>query len=249
VNWFARKWDTFCRLASPRRRREREFLDPQGALDAALADSRWAAAIDDVMSKEAPNLGAPDEQVEFDYPADPRFAEGDYHRYMLGRYAMAARLVEGMDVADFCSGLGWGSYLLSQSARSVTAIEINSRAVRWAEDAWRRDNLAFVCADALDAPLAGRSFGAVCAFECLEHMDRGEAARFIRAMPSFMAPGGLLIGTSQFVATERDAQAVLAAGPKTHRFIPTVAQARELFWPHFREFEIVDGKIFKGRRR
>ena len=249
MNWFQRKWDTFLRLSCPRRRRERRLLDPEGAYEAALADAAWAKAVDEIMARTAPALSGTAGEAEFHYPSDTRFTENGYYKYMLGRYMMAARLIGGKKAVDCCAGLGWGGYLLAHGCESVTAFDIDPRAVEWAAGAWKRGNLNFLVADALEPPFAPGSFGAACAFESIEHLDVGELAPFVKAVAGLLAPGGVFLGSTAFVATERDARAVLKAGPAVHRTILTVARARELFRPYFREFEIVDRRIFKARKR
>jgi len=249
VNWLERKWDTFLRLASPRRRRERSRLVPERAYEKALGESAQAKAVREIMDRAAPVPGGACEEAEFHYPSDPRFAENDYYKFMLGRYVMAADFIGPKKVIDCCAGLGWGAFLLAHGCERVTAFDVDRRAVEWAARTWKRDNLDFLVADALSMPFRPEGFQAACAFESIEHMDIPGLEAFVKEVARILVPGGVFLGTSCFVATEHDARAVLEAGPTAHRTILTVARARELFRPHFREFEIVDRRVFKARKR
>ncbi len=86
------------------------------------------------------------------------------------RYLWAAPLVAGRDVLDLTSGEGFGSAILTQSADSVTGIDID-----------RQDLSAF----------ADGTFGAVVAFELIGHL--GQEWRTLAEASRVLSPDGLLI--------------------------------------------------------
>ncbi len=112
-----------------------------------------------------------------------------YHRYFLAR-----DLCRDMDVLDIASGEGYGAALLSQTARSVVAIEISAEAVRHAQAAYPRDNLRFVSCDARSIPIADASVDIVVSFETIEHF--AEHDRFISEIRRVLRPGGALVISS-----------------------------------------------------
>lgn len=86
------------------------------------------------------------------------------------RYAWATRWVWGEDVHDLGCGTGYGSYLLSMVADSVTGFDINREALEWADLRFYAPNLEYVHHDLLNGPPPGVVSYYV-AFEVLEHLD------------------------------------------------------------------------------
>ena len=60
------------------------------------------------------------------------------------RYHLAQSLATGKRVVDLASGEGYGSELLSQAARSVIGVEIDTEALAHATTKYRRDNLTAI---------------------------------------------------------------------------------------------------------
>ncbi len=110
------------------------------------------------------------------------------------RYAAVASLVVGKRVLDAACGEGYGSYLLAQSARHVTGLDLSFAAVAHARSRYPRDNLAFVAGSITAIPLAPASVDLVVSFETVEHLSaqREMLAEFRRVL----APGGLLVISS-----------------------------------------------------
>ena len=108
------------------------------------------------------------------------------------RYLWAAGLVEGRRVLDLASGEGFGAAILARSAESVTGIEIDQRTVDHSSLNYGSEWISFTLGDAQDlSAFPDASFGAVVAFEMIEHVPDqervlGEAARVL-------TPDGLLI--------------------------------------------------------
>ena len=91
------------------------------------------------------------------------------------RYAWAATLVSDKVVLDAACGEGYGSSLLSRTARRVTGIDIDADSVAHASARYATDSLAFECASCLDLPLADDSVDVVVSFETLEHLAEHDA--------------------------------------------------------------------------
>lgn len=86
------------------------------------------------------------------------------------RYAAAAPLVAGKRVLDAASGEGYGSYLLAQTAREVTGVDLAPAAVGHAAQRYARANLRYVAGSVTDLPLAPASVDVVVSFETIEHL-------------------------------------------------------------------------------
>ena len=124
------------------------------------------------------------------------------------RYLFASRLVGGRDVLDLASGEGFGAALLAGAARSVVGIDIDERTVEHSRLNYAVDNLQFEVGDARDlSRFEPGSFGAVVAFELIEHM--AEHDQLLGAIDRVLAADGMLIISSpnkQAYTDERDFQ-------------------------------------------
>jgi O-antigen biosynthesis protein len=134
---------------------------------------------------------------------DPPVLYEHFHRYLF-----ASRLVDGRDVLDLASGEGFGAALLAESARSVMGIDIDERSVEHARLNYALDNLQFRIGDARElSQFEPGSFGAVVAFELIEHM--AEHDRLLGEIDRVLDSDGLLIISSPDRAAytdERDFQ-------------------------------------------
>ncbi|MAG33509.1 MAG: hypothetical protein CL908_21745, partial [Deltaproteobacteria bacterium] len=102
------------------------------------------------------------------------------------RYVLATRIVEGLRVLDLASGTGYGSALLSRSARSLVSLDL--------EAAHLGGVPAGVCGDALRLPFRDESFDVVVCFEAIEHVP--EPARLVSEARRVLAgPRILLVST------------------------------------------------------
>lgn len=91
------------------------------------------------------------------------------------RYAWASQLVGGKVVLDAACGEGYGSFLLSRQAASVTGVDIDQQTVDHARRRYPAENLVFEQADCTRLPLADDSVDVVVSFETLEHLAEHDA--------------------------------------------------------------------------
>lgn len=110
------------------------------------------------------------------------------------RYAWARGLVDGLDVIDLACGEGFGSAMLAASARRVIGIDISDSAVRHAESRYQVQNLSFLCADAVNLPLADHCADVVVSFETIEHL--ANQAGMMAEIRRVLRPAGFLIISS-----------------------------------------------------
>jgi SAM-dependent methyltransferase len=91
-------------------------------------------------------------------------------QHHLARYTFALGYVSGKRVLDIGSGAGYGSYILSFLADSVTGIDVSAEAVQFALARFYAPNLTFQCLDIESNYQAANGWQVVTCFECLEHL-------------------------------------------------------------------------------
>jgi GT2 family glycosyltransferase/SAM-dependent methyltransferase len=120
---------------------------------------------------------APDVQVVYEH----------FHRYM-----WAARLVEGRKVLDLGSGEGFGAAILAGFAAHVVGVDVDERTVEHSKLNYGGKNLEFRVGTALDLSAFGDgSFGAVVAFEIIEHVQDQE--RVLDEVARLLGDDGVLV--------------------------------------------------------
>jgi SAM-dependent methyltransferase len=113
---------------------------------------------------------------------DEQIASGDLLAAThLHRYELARELTRGRTVVDLCCGSGYGSRILSQTARHVIGVDVDAETTAAANVAADQDGLAdrveFVAADALTylEGVTPDPASAVVCFEGLEHVPDPDA--------------------------------------------------------------------------
>jgi GT2 family glycosyltransferase/SAM-dependent methyltransferase/glycosyltransferase involved in cell wall biosynthesis len=120
---------------------------------------------------------APDVQVVYEH----------FHRYL-----WAAGLVAGRRVLDLGSGEGFGAALLAESATHVVGIDIDQLTVEHSRLNYAGSRLAFERGSATDLSAhADGSFGAVVAFEIIEHVR--EQQEVLAEVARVLGDDGILV--------------------------------------------------------
>ena len=108
------------------------------------------------------------------------------------RYLWAAHLVDGLRVLDLGSGEGFGAAALAESAAHVLGVDVDERTVEHSRLNYGGPNLKFELGTALDLSAHGDgSFGAVVAFELIEHV--GEQERVLAEVARVLGDAGILL--------------------------------------------------------
>jgi ubiquinone/menaquinone biosynthesis C-methylase UbiE len=125
------------------------------------------------------------------------------HYEHLHRYALAAEFAQGKSVLDLASGEGYGSFMLSNNAISVTGIEIDVKSVIHAQNKYVKDNLKFIQGSILDIPIKDTNvFDIVVCFEAIEHIT--EHDKLLAEIKRLIKADGVLIISSPNKITYTD---------------------------------------------
>jgi len=123
-------------------------------------------------------------------PASQDYIELLFHWH---RYNIAANLARGKVALDLACGDGFGTYYISQFARSITGMDIDEGVIERARKKYVRDNLKYLAGPAFEIPCRSASFDVVISFETIEHMDGKAQTKFLNEVKRVLKPGGLVV--------------------------------------------------------
>ncbi len=109
----------------------------------------------------------------------------------LHRYSMASNYVKDLVVLDIACGEGYGSNILSQTAKHVYGVDIDSETITCAQKKYVKSNISFKIGSTDSIPMEDNSIDVVVSFETIEHHDRHE--EMMKEISRVLKPDGLLI--------------------------------------------------------
>jgi len=128
------------------------------------------------MSKKAhqSNIKLPgkDSTLAMDYERYLPDMRGLIHFEHLHRYLHAASYVGGKVVLDVSCGEGYGTYILSQQAKSAIGVDISSQTIKAAKKKYPFENIDFLVSDAASTSIENDSMDMVVSFETIEHLQK-----------------------------------------------------------------------------
>lgn len=177
-------------------------------------------------------------------PGDPVYAKGWWKKMIL-RYGIAAHLSRNKYVLDTCSGLGWGSYLISQKAGKVVSIDIDELSLNFARKYWgeKQSNIDFRKASVLDIPFDDNTYDVVIAMESIEHFTQEDGERYFNECYRVLKKGGILFGSSAFPANRKEADELCAKNPY-HYYVYTKKEIKSLLKRNFRWAYIFQNRLY-----
>lgn len=206
--------------------------------------ARWRARLDvarrveEVLALDPAEVGQKiDRTAPRSLPGNPEFVKSGWTEHMLLRYFLAMDVAAGKKVLDSCCGLGWGTHLVASVAGSVTGIDIDPPSIAFCRSQWRDENADFVEGSVLDLPFSDESFDVVLCMEAIEHFRPEDGRRYLEELRRVCRPGGALVGSSAFPASETAARELCAQNPH-HLHIYTAEEMRRLL-----------GEVFSGPTR
>lgn len=111
----------------------------------------------------------------------------------LQRYKSITGLVEGKRVVDIACGEGYGTAILADKAAEIVGIDIDSGAVKRAQDKYNRTNLSYRVGSVEHIPEEAASVDVIVSFETIEHVSQKLQQAFLRECARVLKPDGILI--------------------------------------------------------
>ncbi|MBI4386196.1 MAG: class I SAM-dependent methyltransferase [Elusimicrobia bacterium] len=112
--------------------------------------------------------------LHYDERACPDNKDSANFKRHLARYQFAIPWVRGRRVLDMGCGMGYGADCMSGTAQAVTGIDISVEAIEYARRRYQKEGLRFLPMDCEALEFRDETFGAVCAFEVIEHLKGPE---------------------------------------------------------------------------
>lgn len=113
----------------------------------------------------------------------------------LGRYLFAKPFVKNKTVLDIACGTGYGSFELAKSgAKKVIGGDISKKAIDYASQKYKRDNLLFRKLNGQSIDLSESSVDVVISFETIEHIPNYR--KFLSEVGRVLKGDGLFICSS-----------------------------------------------------
>jgi SAM-dependent methyltransferase len=125
------------------------------------------------------------------------------------RYKLLVPHILDKKILDFGCGVGHGSYLLSQYAKSVVGFDRNKESITEAQKRFVRPNLRFVSEGTWQHKLANSGLDIIASVECVEHLEKPHLITLLRfcsdLVPSFVCttPNGNLFSYQPKTRAER----------------------------------------------
>lgn len=178
------------------------------------------------------------------FPGNKNFIESGYYKTMLKRYIFAGnQFCKGKAVLDTCSGLGWGTYIISQFAKRITAFDIEEKAIDFCRNTWHTSNIFWTIGNALDQSFLNEKFEVALGMETIEHFSKNNSETYISQIASVLNKKGVFIGTSAFPKKRKTADELCAGNPY-HLYIFTSDEIKEILSKYFSKYILIDNWMF-----
>ena len=118
----------------------------------------------------------------------PKELDMDFSPFMrhYERYMQCAKLIERIGKhetwLDCACGSGYGTHFLSNFCEKVIGYDISNAAIEYATQTYSSDRTSFT--SNLDE-LSNTKFNSIISIETIEHMEEGDAPKFLKSCPGF----------------------------------------------------------------
>lgn len=115
----------------------------------------------------------------------------------LGRLHFAKVHFQNVAALDFGCGTGYAAnFMLLHGANFVVGIDICSDSIRFAQQQYGNNRLAYVRMNCLNSGLRAVSFGFICSMDVIEHFAASETDRFLSEIERLLIPNGYCLITT-----------------------------------------------------
>lgn len=160
----------------------------------------------------------------------------------VSRYWWASEQAKGARVLDCACGKGYGSYVLSHTAKEVVGVDLNDQSLAVARKEF--PDIPFVQQSIFQLGELGRRFDLIVAFEVIEHIRPEATDEFLQSLAAALAPGGqVLISTPNHEVVTKSGAAV----PDFHINNFRARELRRALAAHFQGVEMLGQFRQRGR--
>lgn len=159
----------------------------------------------------------------------------------LHRYKIASVFCTDKIVLDIACGEGYGSMLLSKTAKFVYGYDIDTETIERARKKYKKDNIEFGIASTIKIPLENNSIDVIISFETIEHIldHDGMIAEFKRILKS---TGKLIISTpNKYIYTD-----IIGNKNRFHLKELYISEFKDLLKRYFKNIEVYYQRFFSA---
>lgn len=120
----------------------------------------------------------------------------EYALHLIGKssYNQAARLAENKTALDFGCNTGFGTEMISASAKKVVGVDISEKALGIARNRYIHPNIEFRQIDGLTLPFNDQEFDLVVSFQVIEHII--DYSKYLGPIKRVLKPDGFVLFTT-----------------------------------------------------
>jgi ubiquinone/menaquinone biosynthesis C-methylase UbiE len=107
------------------------------------------------------------------------------------RYLAAQDAVKGKVVLDIASGSGYGTKIISKTAKFVYGVDVNEMAINYSKKKYSNKNIEYILGDGEKIPIDNNTIDVVVTFETIEHIKNYK--KFVKEIKRVLKKNGLLI--------------------------------------------------------
>ncbi|MEO5656957.1 MAG: class I SAM-dependent methyltransferase [Nitrospiria bacterium] len=109
-------------------------------------------------------------------------------------YVQAARFAEHHTVLDFGCNTGYGTAIVSRSAKKIVGVDVSAKAISSAHEQHGHLGIDFQLIDGTRLPFSDHTFDIVISFQVIEHIVDYE--QYIRELKRVLSPQGIVLLTT-----------------------------------------------------
>ena len=155
---------------------------------------------------------------------------------MIKRYINIVKYCKDKIVLDSCCGFAWGSYILSETAKIVYCLDIDTEVIKFSKKFWNDNKMKFINKNALNFNINNK-FDVISCMESIEHFCKGDGELYIKNMHNSLKKDGILIGSSLFLSNRKGADRACLKN-KYHKYIYTYTEIKYLLNKFFKNVKV-----------